>query len=117
MKQSDIEKYLQQEDEKFEKRVHGTKVKKKTVKKKVKNKTVDPKNIDEVRDAFMEELLDESDSVDLKTKSGKKFKQQNLEQDLREILVKYGLNPDGDIERQIVATFISNLYSANLVSN
>jgi len=64
---------------------------------------------DVLRDSIMEEL---SGPVENIQQIGKKQIDKNqLLLDLNNLMAKYGYNPRHSAEQQIIATFISNLYS------
>ena len=64
----------------------------------------------------MEGLLEEQPQSQMLSTGKKKFRKDVIERDLKELMAKFGFNPEGDMERQIMATFISNLFSASLIT-
>lgn len=122
-KKMTAEDYLRMEDERFNKEhdddsnddndtfviPKGTKVAKINV------KDVDKMDINDLRNGFLEELVGGgSDQTIMKT-AKMEFKKADIIGDLKKIIAKYGLNPNGQVEGEIISTFVRNLYSAKLV--
>ena len=72
-------------------------------------------NMDDLRNFFVEGLKKGDDDPTILKGPTKNFKKGDLVSDLKAIVSKYGLNPNGAAENQIISTFVSNLYSVGLV--
>lgn len=83
------------------------------------DRDLDNDTLGDLRNAIMEEfeqeVKSEQESIKFITPSGKSFPKAKIENDIKELMKQYGFNPNGFAEKQIIDTFLRNLYSTKLI--